>query len=57
LSYKYSSNTLSRGGTKTQLNGTEVKINDEGSGAYIPDCYQVKVEWNGKVEEFEMTRM
>jgi hypothetical protein len=57
LSYKYSSNTLSRGGNMTRLNGTEVKINDEGSGAYIPDCYQVKVEWNGKVEEFEMTRM
>ncbi len=57
LSYKYSSNTLSRGGTKTQLNGTEVKINDEGSGAYIPDSYQVKMEWNGQVEEFEMTRI
>jgi hypothetical protein len=41
----------------TQLNGRDIIINDEGSGAYIPDSFQVKMEWNGQVEEFEMTRI
>jgi hypothetical protein len=57
LSYKYSTKSVSRGGTMTQLNGSEIKINDEGSGSYIPDSYQVKMEWNGQVEEFEVTRI
>lgn len=57
FSYTYRSNSQSRGGTMTQLNGTEVKINEEGSGANIPEQYQVKLEWNGQAEEFEMTRI
>jgi hypothetical protein len=32
-------------------------VAEEGSGASIPEQYQVKLEWNGQREEFEMTRI
>ncbi|KUG03101.1 oligoendopeptidase f [hydrocarbon metagenome] len=57
FSYEVSPNVggWGRSGNITSYHGREIKFNEEGHGAFIPDIYHIRMRWNSQEEEFDLT--